>query len=105
MPDNVKFLNGLAELLSTCQDDSVRNGAESLTVAKRAAELTQFRHPAVLGTLAASYAETGDFDSAADTARKGLELLGADQPTPLRKAMEAQLRLYESGRPYRNPKY
>ena len=57
-------LNNLAWLLATASDDQVRNGGEALQLAQRACEVTSNKVPKMLGTLAAAYAEQGDFRSA-----------------------------------------
>jgi len=56
--------NNLAWILATCPTDSVRNGKQAVQAATKACELTQWNNAHSLGTLAASYAETGDFDQA-----------------------------------------
>jgi len=54
----------LARILATCTDATVRNGKWAVEEATRACELTGWRNCFCLDTLAAAYAETGDFDSA-----------------------------------------
>ena len=56
-PDLPQPLNNLAWLLATCSDDTVRNGPEAVSCAERACRLTAFRETAMVGTLAAAYAE------------------------------------------------
>ena len=50
--------------------------------------------------MAAAYAEAGQFDEAIKSQKKAIELLGpkADEQ---RKAMQARLRLYKAGKPFR----
>ena len=67
-------MNCLAWVLATCPEASVRNGAEAVELARRAVKLSDGREPAILGTLAAAYAEAGRFPEAVQTARKALEL-------------------------------
>ena len=105
LPDNLKIINTLASILATSNDDSIRNGEDALSLAKHAAELTQFRQPAVLATLAAACAEMGDFASAGSTAGKAIELLGGADQGELRAAIQVQLDGYGSSQPYRNPRY
>ena len=73
-PNELGFVNQLAWMLATYPDTSVRNGAEAVTLAQRAVQLSGGREPAVLGTLAAAYAEAGRFPEAVQTARKALDL-------------------------------
>jgi tetratricopeptide (TPR) repeat protein len=57
-------LNHLAWLRATCPDASIRDGGQAITYAKRACALTAWKRGAPIDTLAASYAEAGDFESA-----------------------------------------
>jgi tetratricopeptide (TPR) repeat protein len=100
-PQNSGIMGDLALLLATSRDAQVRNGSEALRLAKEACELTQYREPARLSTLAAAYAESGQFDEAAMTARKAEELAisGGDQE---RVAICRQLKaMFLSHRPLR----
>jgi tetratricopeptide (TPR) repeat protein len=54
----------LARLLATCYTDRYRNGKLAVEEGTRASELTQWRDPDCLDTLAAACAEAGDFTSA-----------------------------------------
>ena len=60
-PDSPRMLDELAWLLATYPDSNSRDGAEAVRLAERACALTDRRVPALLATLAAAYAETGDF--------------------------------------------
>jgi protein O-mannosyl-transferase len=66
-------LNDLAWLYATSADAAFRNGGLAVKLAQQACELTQGRQPDYLLTLAAAYAETGNFHDAtiiAQSARK-----------------------------------
>jgi hypothetical protein len=55
-----------------------------------------------IDTLAAAYAETGDFDSAVEFQKKAMSLLvRGEAPEQERSDYEARLKLYQSGKPYR----
>ena len=69
-PNLVTVLNLSAWVLATSPDASVRNGAEAVALASRAAELTGQRDPAALDTLAAAYAEAGQFTAAVASAKR-----------------------------------
>ena len=60
-PDSPRMLDELAWLFATYPDSNARDGAEAVRLAERACALTDRRVPALLATLAAAYAETGDF--------------------------------------------
>jgi len=73
-PESPAALTGLAWLLATHPAAEVRQGAEAVTLAERAVRLTSRRDPSALLTLAAAYAEMGQFESAADAARQAAAL-------------------------------
>ena len=100
-PGNPRLSNALAWLLATTPDDKLRDGPQALELARRAAESTKFHDPMPLRTLAAAYAETGDYAQATQTAQRAVELAEASQQAALADALRAQLELYRAGRPYR----
>ena len=72
-PDSPRMLDELAWLLATYPDSNVRDGAEAVRLAERACTLTDRRAPALLATLAAAYAETGDFSHGVDAGEEALK--------------------------------
>jgi Flp pilus assembly protein TadD len=96
-------LNNLAWLRATCPKASLRNGAEAVALAEEAVELSDGADPEVLDTLAAAYAEACRFSEAAATGRKALELAWRKRKISLINDLQAQLALYESGKPYHRP--
>ena len=54
-----QVLNNLSWVLATDEDAQFRDGAEAVRLAKRACELTEYKLPYTLDTLAAAYAEAG----------------------------------------------
>jgi cytochrome c-type biogenesis protein CcmH/NrfG len=79
VPGNVSLLNLLARILATTPDDDVRDGARALALALQANESTDFKDCLTLDTLAAAYAEVGDFTKAtatSETAAHAAETLG-----------------------------
>ena len=101
-PDDVALLNETAWLLATNPNKSIRNGPEAVKLAKRAVRLSDARQPAVLGTLAAAYAETCQFTDAAQTAQRALALASSGNEVALVNALGEQLKLYGVGSPYRD---
>lgn len=63
-PRSADAQNSVAWLLSTCPEPRIRNGPEAVTRAILACELTQWKDSSYLDTLAAAYAECGEFDQA-----------------------------------------
>jgi serine/threonine-protein kinase len=78
----------------------VRNGAKAVENATRACELTNWKNAWYVATLAAAYAEVGDFDSAIKWQKKAIDLL-TEEEEELQAGFEVQLTLYQSGKPYR----
>jgi lipopolysaccharide biosynthesis regulator YciM len=70
-----------------------------LKLAKLANELTESKVPHVLSTLAAAYAETGDFDNAIKWSTKAVELGGKDKETG--EALKKELESYKAKKPMR----
>jgi protein O-mannosyl-transferase len=100
-PDSADALNNLAWLLTTCPDTRVRSGAEAVRYAERACELTQYREPTIVGTLAAAYAEAGRFDEAVATAQKACAQATASGQPELLKRNQELMELYRAHQPYR----
>jgi len=71
-PDFLPALNGLAWLLASHPDRSVRDGKRALELSRRLCELTEYNDPTALDTLAAALAETGQFSSAIQYAEQAL---------------------------------
>ena len=98
-PDDVALLDDTARVLATNPNASIRNGAEAVELAQRAAQLSDRREPAILGTLAAAYAEAGRFSEAVQTARKALDLATEQNKQSLAESLKAKIPLYEAGTP------
>lgn len=98
-PRSAYAQNALAWLLATCPEAAIRKGTEAVAHATTACELTRWRDAAYLDTLAAAYAETGDFDQAI---KYGKEAILKMQPqADYRKEVEEHLVLFERKEPWR----
>ena len=70
---------GLAWTLSTASDDALRDGRKALVHAQKGCELTDYKNPGALETLAAAHAECGNFRDAVRWQKEALQLYaGAD---------------------------
>jgi len=95
------YLNGRAWRQATYLAAELRNGPEAIENATKACELTNWQSPEYVDTLAAAYAEVGDFDSAIKWQKKAIELLTDEQRSLYRPDFEWRLKRYESGQPAR----
>ena len=102
-PDYLLALNEAAHVLAASAEPSVRNGPEAVKLGERAVQLSGGQEAMYLDTLAAAYAEAGRFEDAVETARRGLEIATRENQAQLREGLAARLRLYEAGKPYRDP--
>ena len=100
-PNDVTLLNDTAWLLATNPNASIRNGPQAVEYAQRAARLSGGREPAILGTLAAAYAEAGRFPEAVQAARTAIELARQQNQRAMVESIQAKLKLYEAGTPFR----
>ncbi len=96
-PDDTGVLNNLAWVLATSPDETLRDGKRAIELAVKACELTEYKEAHILSTLAAGYAETGDFDTAIKWSQKAVELGKDDQLEQLTEELES----YRAKKPFR----
>ncbi len=100
-------LNNLAWVLATSPKDEVRNGARSLQLGLRAVEMTDESEGHILSTLAAGYAESGDFENAVKWSEKAVEAAkkeleeGASEESVQLKQLQEELESYRVKEPWR----
>ena len=100
-PKSIPTLTNLAWLLATSQDASLRNGLKAVELAKQADRLVGGTNSLVLRTLAAAYAENGEFAIAIRTARSAMQLARMHGEDSLTTDLDQQIALYQLGMPYR----
>ena len=94
----LEALRRTAWMLATCPDDSVRNGDVALRMAKTCIANSHDKQPEVISTLAAAFAETGDFENA----RKYQQLAINVSETDADKAKQSnRLEKYQLNQPIR----
>jgi tetratricopeptide (TPR) repeat protein len=98
-PNSARAHKERAWLLATCPDANVRNGEQAVTSATRACELTEWKEPPVLATLAAACSEAGDFPSALKWQQKAVDLL--PDKAPERHEYSKLVDRYKAKKPYR----
>ena len=96
-PTNPLDYKNLAWLLAVCPDASVRNGRKAVEYATKACELSGWKDPYWFDTLAAAYAEIGDFDDAVKWENKSL---ASNASYAALERMSQRLGLYEQKKPY-----
>jgi tetratricopeptide (TPR) repeat protein len=100
-PQSVSALNNLAWLLATSSNGSLRNGTRAVQFARKADQLSVGTNAVVLRTLAAAYAETGQFGKAIESTQAAMQLAQSQRAESLINELEQQIALYELGLPYR----
>ena len=100
-PNDLSALSAAAWLLATAHEPSLRNGGEAVELAEKANSIASESDPEVLDTLAAAYAEAGQFTRATATANRALELASAKANRPLIAAIRSRLALYAARKPFR----
>ena len=93
--------NEHAWLLATSLDAELRNGSNAVVFAEAAVATTKRKNPYYLDTLAAAYAEAGQFAKAVAIQKEAIVLISANTSTYLKSVLEAHLKLYQSGMPCR----
>ncbi len=98
--EGAAHLNTIAWQRATSEDENYRDGELAVEAATRACELTGWGRDSMLDTLAAAYAETGDFEAAVKWQLNAIQLL---QDESEKDDYESRLKLYQQKKPYRQP--
>jgi len=86
-----------ARIAATCPNANYRDGKKAVIGATTACELTGWKDWNYLDTLAAAYAEAGDFPNAVKWEEKAIELASEKQKGELRSHLD----LFKAHKPYR----
>jgi tetratricopeptide (TPR) repeat protein len=97
-PDTAIAHNNCAMIWATAPEAKYRDGRRAVASATRACELTDWKEPVFLDTLAAASAEAGDFAAAVKWQTRAIDLLADERR---KNDFRARLKLYEARRPYR----
>lgn len=98
-PESDSLLNNFAWVLATSPDDKVRNGKRAIELATKACEVTEYKKPHILSTLASAYAESGDFETAMKWSSKAVELGAKDKEVD--EQLKKELESYKQKKPWR----
>jgi tetratricopeptide (TPR) repeat protein len=102
-PDNGNAMSNLAWVFATSPDDSLRNGTKAVQLAEEALRISGGRIPILFRTLAAAYAETGEYFKAIQTAQQGIELASSQGNSGLATELQGNITLYQEQQPLRDP--
>ena len=99
--ENVNGQNAIAWVLATSNDPAIRNGKEAEKWAQKAIAATDPTNAFILDTLAAAYAEQGDFAAAVSTQEKAVSML-TKQDASKSKEFDDHLKSYQDKKPWRD---
>jgi tetratricopeptide (TPR) repeat protein len=93
-------MNHLARIQAASPEAELRDGKKAVELATKACELTSWSNPDFVDTLAAAFAETGDFESAIKWQSKAIQL-SSERRSTSQGSSEERLKLYQSRKPFR----
>src|SRR5262249_53737613 len=97
-PSHAAGYNSVAWVWATSPDASRRDGKKAVQFATKACELSGWKKVDYLSTLAAAYAECGEFTEAVIWQNKAVALTLGDDAAMLRARLES----YKAGKAYRD---
>jgi len=100
-PNDASLALDVAWLLATHPDSVVRNGADAVRLAERAAERVGGDSPVVWDILAAARAEAGDFDGAVQAADRAIQLAEQQSLADYVELIRSRRSAYKKHQPYR----
>lgn len=95
------LLNNLSWVLSTSPNDDLRDGERAVELGLKACEATDYEAAHILSTLAAGYAELGDFENARKWAAKAVEVGSQDDGNDQLEQLKLELESYKKDQPWR----
>jgi tetratricopeptide (TPR) repeat protein len=99
--NDLQTLVFLARVLAADPDPQARNGAQAVSFAERANNLSGGTQSFVLDTLAMAHAENGRFDEALKTQQQAIDRANDAGEKEALPALQERLHLYGNGRAYR----
>lgn len=97
-PADAATCNMLAWRLATCPEAAFRDGKRAVELATRACRESEWKQPEPIDTLAAAFAETGDFQQACATEERAIRLAPSGKDT---SRYSARLEKYRAGQAVR----
>jgi Flp pilus assembly protein TadD len=99
-PKNTDAYNGLAWVLATANAPAFRDGKKALELALKACELSDWKNPEYLDTLAAAYARVGDFENAVKWQETVIGSPEVAQQADLQAELKERLKFYKEHKPW-----
>lgn len=99
--DNPVVLNNVAWVYATNKDPAMRNAALAVKYAMRSVQLTKGENLGYFDTLAAAYAENGDFEKAVGVITQALKRTDHKKSPDLAASLNKSLLLYQQRKPMR----
>ena len=97
-PDEPNTLRNLGWILATNPYEELRDGDRAVELAEKLNQKTDYKIPGALDSLAAAYAQTGQFDLAEKYASISLQM--TKDSDPKHEFRLNLLKLYKEGKPY-----
>jgi Flp pilus assembly protein TadD len=97
-PANADAYNSLGWLLATCPVESIRDGHQAVEAAQKACELSGWKKWTFIDTLAAAFAEAGDFDQATKYQQQAMSMDGLAAKD--RAETQRKMDLFQQHKPY-----
>ena len=97
-PKDPEGYNYRGWLRATCEDSQYRDAKQAIADANTACTLSEWKEPRYIDTLAAAYAEAGEFEKAVEWQAKAVEIAPESEKSLYHKNLD----LYRAGKPYRN---
>jgi len=94
-PNRVDILNNLAWLSATVNDVSLQDANKAIELAQRACELTEYKNPVTLDTLATAYAAAGRFSDAVKIDEQAINAAKARGQKNLVSEIQSRIELYK----------
>jgi hypothetical protein len=99
-PNSVEALNNIAYVLAIANNPSIQDANKAIEFAQHACELTGYKNPVMLDTLAIAYAAAGKFDDAIIRAKQAIDAAKAKRQEERVLEIEGRLELYRKGISY-----
>jgi spermidine synthase len=87
-------------VFATVRKKEFRGPVEAIRLARRACELTDYKRPVTMTTLAIAYAAAGRFPEAVKTAEQALDLARISGREDMVKQINRYLELFRVGQPF-----